>query len=83
MDKRVKTTERELLEAIATHEDPFVTSTEIAEDVVIGQQGVYKRLENFEEEGYLLRKRVGASGTIWWLTHDGRKRLSRLQDLGK
>lgn len=77
-DRRVKTTERELLEVMATHPYPVMTSTEIAAKVEIGQQAVYKRLQSFEKQGYVLPKSVGANATVWWLTPTGRERLDEL-----
>ena len=74
-----KVTDGELLNILATHPDPAFTSTELADMLPISQQAVYKRLERFEREGLVDRKKVAAHATVWWLTEEGKRRLHEIQ----
>lgn len=74
-----KATDREVLEALATYPDPVATSTELAKRLPITQQAVYKRLQKFEEQGWVRQKSVGANATVWWLEPSGRRELDRLR----
>ena len=42
----------------------------MAEELPIGQRGVYKRLEQLEEKGAVCSKRVGGSATAWWVEEE-------------
>jgi len=69
-------TDDELLAAIHTHVDPVVTASDVAERVGLTSQAVNKRLPRLVEEGYLRKKKVGASAVVYWTTQSGRERAS-------
>jgi len=44
---------------------PFVTASDVAEEVGMTRQGVHRRLENLHEAGELRKYKPGR-GVIWW-----------------
>jgi len=65
--------DEEIARAIALHPDPVVTASEVAESVDMSKQGVNKRLRELADEGYVVRKEVGARAVIYWLDDKGRE----------
>lgn len=61
-------TDSELLSFVRGHDDPGVTSREVAEEFGISRRGAHKRLSDLEEEGRLYGKRIGSSATVWFPT---------------
>lgn len=60
-------TEKNLLKEIRTHENPFVTSSEMAEALGVRRQTAYKHLERMSDNGRLEKEKVGGSAVIYWL----------------
>lgn len=59
-------TDEEILAVFRKAEDPFLTATEIAEELPIKRRGIYNRLKSLEEDGVLRSKKVGGRTTGWW-----------------
>lgn len=56
----------EILQIFKDVEDPFLTASEVADELPIGRRGVYDRLKGLEETGMLKSKKVGGRTTGWW-----------------
>ncbi|MFK5603667.1 winged helix-turn-helix domain-containing protein [Haloferax volcanii] len=67
--------DEEILEILLDSEDPFLTTTEVAEVLDFSQPGALKRLRQLEEEEYVETKKAGNSNT-WWITEEGREMVS-------
>lgn len=57
----------DLLEVFRGSDDPFLTTTEVADEVGIGRRAVYNRLNALAEAGRLERKSLPGQTTTWWL----------------
>ncbi|WP_396612891.1 winged helix-turn-helix domain-containing protein [Haloferax sp. S1W] len=66
--------DEEILEVLLDSEDPFLTTTEVAEVLDFSQPGALKRLRQLEEKAYVETKKAGNSNT-WWITESGRERV--------
>jgi|AntDeeMetageno50_2_1112565.scaffolds.fasta_scaffold01920_6 Mn-dependent DtxR family transcriptional regulator len=64
---KAQVTQEKLLEVVRKHENPFVTSSEIAKSLDVERQTAYKYLERATEEGVLEKEKVGGSAAIYWL----------------
>lgn len=64
----------EILALFSESSDPFLSTSEIANDLDFSNEGARKRLYNLSEDGLLDFKRVGRS-PAWWLTSEGRAKL--------
>ncbi|WP_049982782.1 winged helix-turn-helix domain-containing protein [Halorubrum sp. BV1] len=67
--------DEEILRILLRSSDPFLSTTEVAEELGFSNSGVLKRLKPLADDGYLNSKSVGR-GDAWWLTDDGRDFLS-------
>jgi predicted transcriptional regulator len=65
MGRNKEVSDKQILQAIALHPDPIVTSSEVAESVDMTKQGVNKRLNELAEEEYVVRKSVGARAVVY------------------
>ena len=50
-------------------EDPFLSTTEVADELDYSQPGIRDRLFSLHEEGVLETKKTGGT-RIWWLTEE-------------
>lgn len=66
----------EFLRIFALSSDPVLTALEIANDLEMSQQGAYSRLRNFEADGLVNSKKVGAKARVFWLTDEGKNYVS-------
>ena len=64
----VKVTEQDVLLVFDATDDPFLTASEIAEQLPVTRQGVYHRLKQMREKGLVDKKKTGARGAGWWAT---------------
>lgn len=48
-------------------DQPVVTTTDVKDHFGISQQAAYYRLDKLVERGEMVRKKIGASGNVWWL----------------
>lgn len=72
----------EILSVIRSHEDPVVSTAEVAEDLPIGHQGTLNRLGDLRDGGYVHTKLVG-NARAWWLTEDGQEAVQAELDGGR
>ncbi len=63
-----KVTEQDILKVFDAAADPFLTATEIADQLPISRQAVHHRLETMREKGTVDKKKTGARGAGWWAT---------------
>jgi predicted transcriptional regulator len=68
----------EILRHISLYPDPAITASELAERVDMSKQGVNKRLRELADDGYIVRKKVGAHAVVYWLDDAGRERAAKL-----
>lgn len=59
------TTDQQIVDVIETADDPVLTTSEIAQDLPIGERGLRDRLKNLAEQNEIVTKKVGRS-RIWY-----------------
>jgi len=64
---KAQVTREKRLREIRQHENPFVTSSEMAESMGVQRQTAYKHLERLCDDGELEKEKVGGSAAIYWL----------------
>lgn len=62
----------EVKQAIRTHPDPFVTTTDLADEIGVRNCTIHKRLVEMVGNGEVCRKKVGASAVVYWLPEQNR-----------
>lgn len=70
-DKTVS--DAEILYYFAVSDKPVLNVSRLEEEIDITRQGIYNRLEDLTNEGYLESMTVGASAKVFWLTEQGRQ----------
>lgn len=68
VDQRQKVSDKDIISTLRKHSDPVLTTSEIAEELPIGQRATYNRLQSLSDEDQVEQKKVGARGIIWWPT---------------
>lgn len=63
-----KVTEQDILKAFDATDDPFLTTTELAERLPVSRQAIHHRLEQMREKELVDKKKTGARGAGWWAT---------------
>jgi predicted transcriptional regulator len=66
--------DEEILRAVGLHDEPVVSPSDVAEAVDMSNAGINNRLRQLADEGYLIRKEVGAKAVIYWLSDEGASR---------
>lgn len=61
-----KITEQDILKVFDRAEAPFLTASEIAEQLPVSRQAVNYRLEKMREKDLIGKKKTGASAVGWW-----------------
>ena len=61
-----KVSDRQILKHVREDKRPFTTTSEVAEKLPIGIDGVRHRLNNLEDRGEINRDKVGRS-VVWWI----------------
>ncbi|WP_222913860.1 MarR family transcriptional regulator [Natrinema sp. SYSU A 869] len=61
-----KVTEQDILKAFDSSDDPFLTTTELADQLPVSRQAVSYRLEQMREKGLVDKKKTGARAAGWW-----------------
>lgn len=64
--RKPRITDEEILDVFRSSSDPVLTTREVASEVDITHRGVRDRLEQLEEEGKVMSKKVGARAMVWW-----------------
>lgn len=73
--RRPKISDEEILLEFAESPDPVLSAPEIADVFDYSTAGMYKRLRDLRDQGFLETKKVG-QGRAWWLTEEGRMSLN-------
>jgi DeoR/GlpR family transcriptional regulator of sugar metabolism len=60
-------TDDELIRTIQAMELPFVTASDVAEEIDTTRQTSHRYLQELVEQGRLQRHKVGASAVIYWI----------------
>jgi len=68
--------DEEILFIFSTQSDPFLTTSEVAEELDFTLTGARKRLYSLEESGYLKSKKAGNS-PVWWLSDSGEESVKQ------
>ena len=63
-----KVTEQDILKVFDAAEAPFLTTAEIAEELPVSSDAVYRRLERMCEKKLVGKKKTGARSVGWWAT---------------
>ncbi|XVH33876.1 helix-turn-helix domain-containing protein (plasmid) [Haloferacaceae archaeon DSL9] len=61
-----KVTEQDILKIFDTADEPFMTTTEIANELPVSREAVYYRLSQMLEKGDVGKKKAGARSVGWW-----------------
>lgn len=59
----------EIIELCRNQRPPVVTTRDLMDEFDISQQAAYYRLTKLEDQGKMERKKIGASGNVWWLSN--------------
>jgi len=62
--------DEEILHVLFKSTDPFLTTTEVADEIGLSQPGALKRLRELQEKGYVDHKKAGNNNT-WWISSEG------------
>lgn len=60
--------EQDILKVFDGVDDPFLTTGEVADQLPVSKDAVYRRLERMREEGRIGKKKTGARSVGWWAT---------------
>lgn len=63
-DKKIS--ERDILKVFDRTDDPFLTASEIAEELPVSRQAVNYRLQQMREKDLVGKKKTGARSVGWW-----------------
>lgn len=63
-----KVTEQDILKVFDAADDPFLTTSELAEELPLSRQAIHHRLTQMRENGLVDKKKTGARGAGWWAT---------------
>lgn len=66
---RTVVTDEEIISLFCDTDDPFLSASELAEELSFTRQGINKRLRALFERGALERKKCG-NGYGWWLPEE-------------
>lgn len=56
----------DIIEFMRSDEQPVITAKEIAAEFDVTNAAVNKRLNALNDEGRIVKKRVGSSAVVWW-----------------
>lgn len=66
MSQQGKISEQDILKVFDAADEPFLTATEIANEMPVSRQAVNYRLETMHDKGTVGRKKTGARSVGWW-----------------
>jgi len=61
-----KMKDSDIIEFMRNDEQPVLTAKEIAAEFDVTNAAVNKRLNQLEEDGEVVKKRVGSAAVVWW-----------------
>ncbi|WP_200531934.1 winged helix-turn-helix domain-containing protein [Halorubrum sp. LN27] len=64
--------DQQILQLFEESDDPFLTTSEVADEFGFTNSGILKRLKALADDGKLGSKSAG-KGKAWWLTDEGRE----------
>lgn len=71
--RKPRVTDQEILDVFREHQDPVLSTAEVADLLPIKRRGTLNRLRRLEEEeGAVVSKQIGGRNTVWWLTSEPR-----------
>jgi len=79
MNKGLRQSDEKYIRAVATHPDPVVTTSEIADELDVSTQAVYSKFVEFVEDGLMESKKTGGRAKVWWLSTTGREAYAELK----
>jgi predicted ArsR family transcriptional regulator len=83
---REKISDQDILKVFDNTDDPFLTASEIADQLPVSRQAVNYRLDRMHEEGLVGRKKTGARAVGWWakvaprLSDESAERVERARE---
>ena len=60
-------TDSDIKGVIRSHQDRAVTVGEVADELDVTPQAALQRLDELNERGEVVKKKVGARAVVWWL----------------
>jgi predicted ArsR family transcriptional regulator len=79
-------TEQEILKVFDQIEEPFVTASELADELGVSRQAANYRLKRMRDNGLVNSKKTGARSVGWWaevaprLSAESKERVSRSRE---
>lgn len=67
MPRTVSVTDDQILNTVASGDDPVHTVPDMVEEVDLGRDGLRRRLNKLEKKGEVVSKTVGAKAVVWWI----------------
>lgn len=67
--RKPSVTDKEIVAQFCESDDPFLSASELADELSFTRQGMNQRLRTLLEKGILKRKKCG-NGYGWWLNDD-------------
>ncbi|WP_135304746.1 winged helix-turn-helix domain-containing protein [Haloarcula amylovorans] len=67
---RDRLTAEEVLQQFEKTDAPFLTATEIADELDVQRQAIHYRLQKLLDEGAVERKEAGSRAVGWWRVQD-------------
>ena len=64
--QRGKISEQDILKVFDAADEPFMTASEIADELPVSRQAVNYRLDTMLEKGLVGKKKTGARSVGWW-----------------
>lgn len=64
--QRGKISEQDILKVFDATDDPFLTASEIADQLPVSRQAVNYRLDEMHSKGLVGKKKTGARSVGWW-----------------
>jgi predicted ArsR family transcriptional regulator len=59
-------TKDRLRNEIKSFSDPFVTASDMADELGVARQTAHKHLQRMHERDGLRKRKIGGSAVIWW-----------------
>lgn len=52
---------------LLTADDPVLSTSEVADELPIGERATLKRLQSLADDGYVEKKKPGGKAYVWWV----------------
>lgn len=70
-----KESDGDILRAIESVDEPFATTSEVADNLDIKKEGTLKRLHDLSDRGLVGSRQIGGP-YVWWITDKGESYLA-------